>query len=83
MLYQFSSVMVARSTWVVEVQFLLEYGNINPHREDRFDSGNFQYDCYMSIRRAWTTDGGAGRCASALTHTLACEVKGTSAACHN
>jgi len=36
----------------------------------------------MSIRRAWTTDGDAGRCASALTRALR-EVKGTSIICQN
>lgn len=33
-----SNVMAAFLTWVVGVQFPLEYGNVNPHRADRFDS---------------------------------------------
>lgn len=32
------SVMAARLDRVVEVRFLREYGNVNPHREERFDS---------------------------------------------
>jgi hypothetical protein len=35
--------MVARLTRVVEVRFLLEYGNVNPHREERFDSVSIKY----------------------------------------
>lgn len=30
--------MAARLDRVVEVRFLREYGNVNPHREERFDS---------------------------------------------
>jgi hypothetical protein len=37
----FYSVMAARLDRVVEVRFLLEYGNVNPHGEERFDSGVF------------------------------------------
>jgi hypothetical protein len=33
--------MAARLNRVVEVRFLLEYGNVNPHREERFDSDFF------------------------------------------
>jgi hypothetical protein len=35
--------MAARLDRVVEVRFLLEYGNVNPHREERFDSDVFFY----------------------------------------
>ena len=30
--------MVAYPDWVVEVRFLLEYGNVIPHRREQFDS---------------------------------------------
>jgi hypothetical protein len=35
--------MAARLDGVVEVRFLLGYGNVNPHREERFDSDVFFY----------------------------------------
>jgi hypothetical protein len=40
--------MAARLNRVVEVRFLLEYGNVNPHREERFDSDFFGYDVVIA-----------------------------------